>query len=299
LDKNLLLAVWKLLRTDEDKDYFQEQVLRFSGIITEDADKDGYIESHVRYQNGTMVEYSYDSDQDNLSELTLFFESGIPVRAEVVLALEAAGGGNGFASPVQDTDRIKGIVQWEQYPAVLQTEVRGTFYKPRPLDFFFFPVYFKRLESGGLLYPEQDSRMSGISERTLIASSVLIERPSRNFTGAIEQIELDQGVPQKAQEFFKGRLVSETDFHLGKPIMQRLDLDMNGYLETVRHFWEIGNSTVIESSDSDWDEDGFFEYKEQYSYRNHDAVQDARLLSWDIDRDGIREFFDEIIFRSE
>jgi hypothetical protein len=193
----------------------------------------------------------------------------------------------------------------------LETKLEGVVYKPKPFEFFFFPIYFKRLEGGVLWYPERDPLKGSLAHQTLISSSILVEMPSREFAGAIEQVYLDRGVPQRAYERLDGRIISETSFHLGSPLIQRVDLDLNGYLETVRHFRRSGPGfsvpspgsgspisleEIIEFSESDWDGDGIFEYSEQYP-RENAGVFDCRVIrSWDMDRNGTWEFSEQYLY---
>ncbi|MDR1955356.1 MAG: CDC27 family protein [Treponema sp.] len=296
LDKTLLQAVWKLLRTAEEQDRFSRSLSGFSGIITEDADTDGYRETQVRYEAGTLTRYTYDGDQDGLPDLTVFFEDGIPVRAELP---ETRGGGGSFAHTEEDPERVMVTVQWEQYPAVVAAQVAGVQYQLKPLAFFFFPLYFKRLESGGLWYPEREPFTGGIALRSLISFAASIERPSREFSGARELVDMEDGIPQRSREILDGRVVSETEFYRGRPRMQRIDLDTNGRLETRRWFQEIPDplpeggvfwGSVLESSESDWDGDGIFEYEERYA-----SGQVLRL--WDIDRDGTGKFSERLSYQ--
>jgi hypothetical protein len=196
--------------------------------------------------------------------------------------------------PVKAEERIKTTLFWEQYPAVLESHCDGATYIPKPFDFFYFPLYFTKLESGGALYPERNPHPPELSRQTLMAQALLIERPSREFPGGIERIALDQGVPQRAWEMLNGRVVSETDYRLGVPRIQRIDLDENGSMETVRTFILQKNSeepVKIASSQSDWNEDGLYEYEEQFSY-TEDSYRVIRF--WDVDRDGVREFSDSL-----
>ncbi|MDR3138848.1 MAG: hypothetical protein LBT95_04140, partial [Treponema sp.] len=138
----------------------------------------------------------------------------------------------------------------------------------------------------------RDPQYSRLSKRSLIFFSRVIERPSAEFEGAVERIDMDRGTPQGAAEFLAGRLVSTTEFLLGRPRLQRADLDLDGRLETVRLFrmdpvkesYGGDYKRDIEFSESDWDGDGIFETGEQY-------FPDGTLLrSWDTDKDGKREY---------
>jgi tetratricopeptide (TPR) repeat protein len=316
LDTALLSDLWKLLRTQEEQEHFRNKLLGFSGSITEDGDMDGYREAEVQYEQGLISLYTYDGDQDGLPELTVFFESGLPVRAEVSAMPEFANTEGPFTSPLGAPKQVMVTIHWEQYPAVGTAQVEGVRYRLRPFEFFFLPVYFKRLESGGLWYPEREPFTGGISRRMLISSAQFIERPSREFTGAIERVEFDQGVPQRSWERIDDRIVSSTEFSQGRPRVQRIDLDVNGHAETIRRFRASGDvpadrvssmeqpffGSLIEVSQSDWDGDGFFEYEEQYRYA-HEGAQRALpaekvLRFWDRNRDGTRESLEPIFYRN-
>jgi hypothetical protein len=317
LDKALLSAVWKLLRNQEEQDRFRNKLAGFSGFITEDVDMDGYRESEVQYEEGMICLYTYDGDQDGLPELTVFFESGVPVRAEVPGMPELAYEAGPFAAPATAQEQLMVTIQWEQYPAVGAVHREGVQYRLKPFEFFFLPIYFKRLESGGLWYPEREPFTRGISRRMLIANTLFMERPSREFAGALERVEFDQGIPQRAWELLEGRIVSITEFHQGRPQTQRIDLDVNGHLETIRRFratgavepdnaspWEqLFFGSLIEVSASDWDGDGFFEYEEQYLYapegEDPDRTIEQVLHFWDVDQDGTWEFSGQISYRSQ
>jgi tetratricopeptide (TPR) repeat protein len=299
LSKDLIQSVWDLLRHDPGRDRFRRNLLAFSGVITEDADKDGFPEIQVRYGEGAITEYTYDGDQDGLADLGIFFSAGDPREAEVVILPEASGeggkGGTVFAYPVRDEDRSKALLRWEQYPFVLRVEWEGVSYMLRPRDFSFNPLVFSEFIAGGgtpFLFPQGPPRYGRLSKRALVSFSRVIERPSPEFAGALERIDMDRGIPRGSTEFLAGRILSTTEFLLGRPRIQRVDLDLDGRRETVRRFrtdpaggvYTDSYQRDIEFSESDWDGDGIFETGEQY-------FPDGRLMrSWDIDEDGEREY---------
>jgi hypothetical protein len=103
----------------------------------------------------------------------------------------------------------------------------------------------------------------------------MAERPSAEFRGGIEQIELNASIPIRAREFLDGRLVSETEFLRGRPQLQRIDLDLDGRPETVRHFRRTPSTAYDDPStlldylkdfdyaDTDRDGDGIFEIRQK------------------------------------
>ncbi|MDR2419689.1 MAG: hypothetical protein LBD79_11690 [Treponema sp.] len=288
IDKKLLLTVWNTLKSNTAQEQFKQNIARYSGVISEDIDSDGFVETLVEYRDGVIVAYSYDGNQDGYEELSLAFDAGAPAWAEFAVP----GGSNMlFAYPAPE----RAVLEWQHYPAILDIRFENTRFVPRPFDFFFAPVYFINLFDGPpneFLYPERDPLSSSLSKRAMISSAVFIERPSAEFAGAIERIELENGVPQSAVEWLKEQLISQTSFSLGRPISQYVDLDLNGHLETVRHFRQAGSAPVsldldalektVEFIESDRDGDGIFEYAEQHS-------AGVILRFWDFNQDGIRE----------
>ncbi|MDR2079409.1 MAG: PspA/IM30 family protein [Treponema sp.] len=287
LDKGLLETIWGLLRSNEDRRNFARTLSAFDGFITEDIDRDGSFESRTGYGSGSLISYSYDADQDLLPELEVFFSNGLPARAEV------AAGDFG-------TNRSRVFLEWEQYPAVLQAELGEVKYIPRPEDFFFNPLEFRDLLGGTLLYPERVF-IPRLSQYTLVSFALTIERPGREIPGSVDRIEMKAGVPQRSREYLRDRLVSDTEYLLGQPVFQRIDMDLDGRLETVRRFNHrefppedpvgiirgIAQSYAgnLVSSESDWDGDGVYEYGESYT-------GDLVIRSWDMDNDGIREYIE-------
>jgi hypothetical protein len=267
--------------------------LRFSGVIKEDADRDGYAETRTEYRDGMITGYVYDADQDGLPELDVSFLFGEPYQAELVVQSESGWAG-AFAFPVTDQDRTKALLYWEQYPSLRRAELDGTVYTPRLDEFLFSPIGFTELASDGplaFLYPRLDSL--GLTRRTLVSFSVRIERPSAEIPGAVEVIDLDRGIPAGAEERLDGKLVSVTVFRAGRPFVQYIDLDADGRMETIRRFRQdygpeddlsLNRQRIPEYSESDWDGDGIYETGEEY-LPNGDIIR-----SWDMDGDGVKEY---------
>jgi hypothetical protein len=191
----------------------------------------------------------------------------------------------------------RAFILWERYPGVLRTEFEGVSYIPRPQEFLYTPIRFSELAGGGgepgLLYPETERPPIRLTRRSLVSYSLRIERPSGEFEGALEIVDLDRGIPWRATELFNGRPVGLTEFELGKPRFQRLDLDLDSRMETLRRFREgkagdpenpLAYERVIELSESDWNGDGIFEVREQY------LPGGGIIYSWDTNGDGIWDY---------
>ena len=186
-------------------------------------------------------------------------------------------------------------VKWERYPSVEQVTLVDEVFLFRPADFHFAPVSFILLggsvNTAGLLYPQPEYQFMTLTRRSFVSFCASISRPSVEFDGAVERIFLERGIPLQAEETLNGKQGSFTEFERGIPVVQRLDLDVDGRMETVRRFRRPGpdfNETfdyrsLIASSESDWG-GGRFMTGEMY-------LQDGSVVySWDIDGSGIMNY---------
>jgi hypothetical protein len=270
VDKDLVVNVWKLLRSEEGRDYMARKIRVFSGTITEDEDHDGYHESRAVYKEGVLQEYHFDADQDRFEDVAIIFNSGNPQWTRMP-ALEA-------------------VVFWESYPSVQRAVLGSELYLPPPGGFLFAPLGFIEIcasdSTPGLLYPRRESLQQGITRRMLASFAASVQQPSVEFAGGIEYVYLNNGIPVNAEVILNNKVVSFTEYENGRPVTQWLDLDLDGRMETVRHFrrnFFAGNSTLnwdelqgrlsqggtdlrqlLESSESDWNGDGKFESGELY-----------------------------------
>ena len=230
LNRELIAAVNDLLRSDDERNYLRRNLLQYSGVIMEDRDNDGIGEVWTTYHEGMIREYRYDADQDGEADAIITFAQGIPSFAEIILAAGTAPSSTASSS----SEKEKALLRWERYPAVLNAELGEKRYIPRPLDYFFTPVRFTPLVFGGPDYPEWED--SPITERSLLSFAIILEQPSADFPGETERVELSNGLPVKATVFVGGRKASETEFRLGRPVIQYVDLDLDGRMETTRRY---------------------------------------------------------------
>ena len=294
IDKDLILALSSVLQGEAAQNLFMEKLLSFTGTIIADEDHDGCLESRIVYRSGIMREYSNDTDQDGLVDLFVVFNAGSPQWAEQALLPGAESDRAAFSGlPLGNDKRLRALIFWERYPAVQRVAVEETVYTPAPGKFEFTPVSFVELAGSGsyagLLHPVLEPQ-SGIGRQNLVSFAASIQRPSTEFKGAVEWIYLERGLPYRAEEILNGRIVSETVFENGMPLLQRLDMDTDSRLETVRRFRRtpgqepLNFKEAMESSESDWNGDGIFESGEVY-------LEDGSVVySLDIDGDGIREY---------
>jgi hypothetical protein len=261
LDIALLGELWSLLRRDEARALFRRNLSSYTGVLTEDADGDGIPEISAEYYMGMLKQSSYDPVQGRSPDLLVYYEAGIARRAVVLLPPESPVvlpdiAGN-IPVSLSRGSRKSALVQWERYPAVLETELDGARFIPRPLDLHFSPFLFTELWGSGVLFPRRDPLSPPLTRRVLVSQSLRVERPSLEFDGVIEIVELNQGIPVRAREYAGTLMVSETEFLRGRPQLQRVDLDFDGRMETVRRFSKEYRAMELEEL---WDFDRNYVY---------------------------------------
>ena len=293
LDVGVMNEVFSLLRGDEGRDFFMEKLLSFSGTIISDDDRDGYIDSRSLYQSGVVREFAVDIDQENVFDLRVSFSAdGVPVTGRIPVM------GNKTAD-----------VQWERYPSVkqvslfqaplAQTQFANERFLFRPADFQYAPVDLVILggskKFAGAMYPVLMPQYLVLTRGALVSFCASIRRPSVEFDGAEEELFLEKGLLLRAVETSGGKQISVTEFEKGSPVIQRLDMDMDGRMETIRRFhrsdylWSELDETfnfrrLIASSESDWTGQGIFKTGEVY--RRDGSV----VYSWDTDGSGEMDY---------
>ena len=246
IDLALLEKVWDLLTLDNTRVVFRRNLSSYSGVITEDSNMDDIPETIARYNDGKLEYSSYDFAQGGIEELIIFYESGDPHHAQVFLPPESSNPSRKLAE-----------LQWERYPSVREVEIEKTRYIPRPMYLQYTPVLFVELWGSGVLFPRRDPLAPPLTRRVLVTQALRVERPSLEFRGGIEVVELNQGIPVRAREYMGSLMVSETEFLRGRPQLQRVDLDFDGHMETVRHFRRQYRAVELEDL---WDFDRDYDY---------------------------------------
>ena len=283
LQKNIISDVYALLKSEEGRDLFTRKLLAFSGEIISDDDGDEHIESRAFYNSGIISQYSYDRNQSGDVDIVISFSTdGTPQRVHFVGA----------------TLPFDGFLDWERYPSVrlLFSSSDGLFLF-RPADFQYAPVTFIEIGGSesyrGLFFPVPSHYE--ITRRTLVSSCVSLSRASLEFDGAVETIYLERGIPLRSVETLDEMQISVTEYERGSPVIQYVDMDMDGRMETIRRFFppapdfqeNFDIRKLLASSESDWTGDG--RHKTGEVYRQDGSV----VYTWDMDGSGIMNYYYE------
>jgi len=279
MDAGVMNEVYGLLRGEEGRDLFTQKLLSFSGTIISDDDNDGYIDSKSLYKSGVVREFAFDITQDNVFDFNISFSAdGVPAVARV---------------PVMGNKTAE--IQWERYPSIKQIKISNERFLFRPADFQYMPVnlviFGGSKKFAGPKYPVILPQYAELTRNAIVSFCSVIQRPSMEFEGATEELFLEKGIVLRAEETSGGKQISVTEFERGSPVIQRLDMDMDGRMETIRRFhrsdstWSNLDETfnyrrLIASSESDWTGQGKFKTGEVYQ-------KDGSIVySWDTDGGG-------------
>ncbi|WP_461255990.1 tetratricopeptide repeat protein [Treponema sp. R80B11-R83G3] len=270
IKKEIIIGTYKFLRSEEGRDSFTRKLLTFTGSIITDDDNDGYIETIVRYRMG-FIDSLVDYLTNNIFKVTVNFDlDNDPESISVFIAKD---------NSTHDKDLTRRVIlQWERYPFVRQAEMENEIFKFGPAVFSYAPVNFIDIGGSdalsGLTYPVPAYQYITLTHRALLSFCSSYTRPSLEIDGAAETIYMDRGVILRVIETLNGRQVSVTEFEKGLPVVQHIDLDADGRMETIRHFrrpppdyeWEslLDYRRLIASSESDWSGDGTYKTKETY-----------------------------------
>jgi len=283
---DVLNDTYDMLRSEEGRDEFTRKLLSFTGFIITFDSHNGLLDQSATVSDGVVRKLMIDKNHELNRYLQFNLNAnGIPTSTIVYIS----------------GDNTQAEVVWERYPFVEQALLLQEFFSFRPADFSYAPLSFIVLGGSrsrpGLSYPVLTNQLD-LSRRTLVSFCASIERPSTEFEDAVESIILENGIPVQAVEIFSGRdILSITEFESGIPVIQYIDLDMDGRMETIRRFhrpgpdytWPDPDETfdyrrLIASSESDWTGDGRYKTGEVY-------LQDGSVVyQWDMDGTGTMNY---------
>jgi hypothetical protein len=147
-----------------------------------------------------------------------------------------------------------------------------------PAGFQYAPVRYIEIGGSqnisGLSYLVPVFQNIDLTHQSLISFCSSIIRKSPEIEDAEETIYMNNGVILQVIEKIGGKQVSVTEFERGLPVIQRIDLDLDGSMETIRRFrkppqdytWQnpLDYRRLIASSESDWSGDGKHKTREVY-----------------------------------
>jgi hypothetical protein len=239
IDKNILTEVYEQLRTNKLE--FKKDLITFSGTLTEG--RDGIIETETVYEYGLIESWKSHA----YGEATVTFPGGEPAGAEFPFVFDSEKNQSGKVS-----------LLYEKYPSVIEAKLNETTFYFIPMNFFYPVLTFSDLcEPNGLLYPQRNSELAVINENILFANAYIVVTKSKNFDTGLERFELSSGVIQYSSEYVDNKIVSYKNYKNGIPTLEKIDLDLDGRMETTVYYdVREDGSVVAKRIESDWNGDG-------------------------------------------
>ena len=278
LDEDILIDTYNLLRREEGRELFSQRMFSFTGFLETDEDRDGIKDIFIYYKDGMLENLKYYKTQNNFHDFYATFEQNVP----------------NFCNYTVMGTSIS--VTWERYPYVEKAERVSTseVFKFGPAVLQYMPVKFIEIGGSNKIYgfpvPVMEHQYLELTQQTLFSFCSSYSRPSLELKGAIETVYLERGVILQVVETLNDKQVSVTEFDRGLPVIQYIDLDLDGRMETIRQFRRppqnyIGQNLLdyrrlVASSESDWSGDGKHKTKEVYQ------LDGSVVYSFDMDGSG-------------
>jgi hypothetical protein len=236
----------------------------FDGVIIDDANSDGIIESRVQYRLGRPVLAIFDRNQDGYPDYTVSCDLGAPMT--IVGAKDES------------------LVTYDTYPNVRSVKIGAREYTMKPLTLSWSPVAWVRqdfrLDGKDFFTIKLTNNETRLTERLLVSSSTFYSEPDTDRPQALRRVTLDSGVPVSSESRENGMIYSKTMYRRGFPQSSLTDRDGDGYFETTELYTQMGKLSSIMV---DRNANRVVEYREDY------ANDGSMKQSWDGDENGVAE----------
>jgi len=264
LTQDDLAVLYRMLSNDPARAAFNSAFAKFSGILLDDADKDGLAETETSFDRGTPVSLKHDPDQDGLPDIEMDFVSGVPSAARAVSGSTRFELRFGPWPYVTEASFFDGAGSRRYRIAPSQVQFPMARLTPFGTDKAKGPY---RVWVSGEGFP---------SERIFAAKAYAVEHIQDSVR---QKLELHEGEPQRAWWYDNRGVAGYSVYSRGVPSPESIDLDGDGRFES-RKIWtvtELGRM-VPEYVETDLDADGLYEYRER--------LLEPLVKYWDYDGDG-------------
>ena len=305
------------LITEEDaKQFLNEYLTAYAGVITADTDGDLEPNLFVDYFRGRPKSMQWDKNNDGIYEWTAECDFGVPFSISVSKDnLLVDYGTYPYITKIQYKNKSERLVSVslpdEQYAwTPFNIEIVPEFVQNPGCDFY-FPVIKKSEPDtvGSVASAEKTGAsaegISGIDYNQIERKAIAYEIDSDEKPGAKISFSLLDGIPQSADYFCNGKRYAQSFFENGIPQFRAVDRNEDGIFETTETFAVdkdgIMNLTEEESKllaknvygyeretgglyvkmiQIDQNGDTKPDFTEEYSNDN------GKITSWDSDNDG-------------
>ena len=260
----VLTRMCRFIGSDTVRKKLKERLASFDGIITDDTNHDGIVDTRIQYRLGRPIQAVFDPDQDGYPDYTVSCDMGSP-------ATVTCRKGNP-------------VVVYDIYPHVHSVRDEDREYTVRPTELLWTPVEWHSEDLGLGITDFFIIRRTGtepvLTERLLINNALYYREPDSQIPGGIRRVMLDSGAPVSAETLINGNLCSKTTYSHGFPLQTITDRNDDGYFETTMRYAENGRLSSIEI---DRNANRLIEYRELYRADGSVSYQ------WDSDENGVYE----------
>jgi hypothetical protein len=289
----LLFRFAHALSREEARDSFGKHLRRFTGMVLADDDADDRPERCARFENGSLIEWTYDPHHDGIPSVVAVYSGGRCIRATIRGPFLDDGFTIGADTPSLPYPPFLTNID----PASLTSSI-DIEYDPYP----YIGSVSKRRFGGGKVVYEMPSRSYALQiaadDRQLGDYPVAIPRAldfplptDRALWGAAFRVtaysgdgawladaELHDGIPILRRERRGQKGLSRLFYSNGFPAEEYIDSDGDGREETRVSWRRDGPMSYRSRIELDADGDGRAEYAESYG--------EATERYWDYDGDG-------------
>lgn len=242
-----VLRLSKIVGTPESRELIKGILSNYSGLVLEDENKDGILETILYYKSGRPDIALFDGEQCGYPEFVVECNFGIPKKVSI--------------------GETPHVLLYDEYPYVSSLQMEEDFFQMRPHTFKWQAFTLERLKLELFSDAEKhksffvlslNTSIEEINETSLMHVAAYKERKNDD---EVDRVFYDKGEIISKEKRIDGVLVSLANYRNGRPSVEKCDIDQDGYFERVQEYDRYGNLSKISL---DFDKDGVFEYNEVY-----------------------------------
>ena len=245
--KEHLLQLAKIIGNQASRELIKSLLLNYSGVLLDDENKDGIVETTIYYKAGRPDVALFDREQNGYPSFVVECNFGIPKKVLV-------------------GDEMH-ILTYDEYPFVASYQMQDDFFQIRPRILKWQAFTLERLKL--MLFSDSEKHKSFFA-LTLNPNVKEINETSLKRVAAYKEIKkedekirtfYDRGEIISLETRIDNEVVSLVNYKNGIPSIEKNDIDRDGYFEKLQEFDRYGN---IKKISVDFNKDGVFEYNESY-----------------------------------
>lgn len=261
IELDLVQKILDLLITKEARNLLLGFLSHFSGLVINDANNDGIIDSYIQYEAGRPSFAFFDPNQDGLKTISVYSDFGSPLRILM--------------------GHPKKEIFYDTYPYIKSVKEENREYSLRPRSLSWAPIEwvkeFTAISELSFYSFFLTNKQEILSEKSLLSYAAFYTEPDL-LDGGFATTHLDNGSIISSESKENGVLYKLTKYVKGIPSVSQVDRDRDGVFETLIYY---SNTGKIKNILVDLNNNKIAEYKETW-------ISDSlKTIEWDSDENGI------------